>query len=50
MKSYFSPCRFALKRIKIELALAFVLLAAGCATHEKETGQPPLIQADPEKL
>ena len=46
MKSYFSPCRFALKRIKIELALAFVLLAAGCATHEKETGQPPLIQAE----
>src|ERR1700730_9404415 len=40
------PGRFSLKAIEIVLALAFVILGAGCATHEKQSAEPPLIQAE----
>ena len=40
------PGRFSLKAIAIVLALAFVILGAGCATHEKQAAGPPLMQAE----
>ena len=40
------PGKFSLEAIKIALALAFVILGAGCATHEKQAAGPPLMQAE----
>src|ERR1700737_262035 len=56
MNRYASLCRsrdgvtsqkgILLKANKIVLALAFVILGAGCATHEKQAAGPTLIQAE----
>jgi pimeloyl-ACP methyl ester carboxylesterase len=40
------PGKFSLEAIEIVLALAFVILGAGCATHEKQAAGPPLMQAE----
>jgi pimeloyl-ACP methyl ester carboxylesterase len=39
-------CTFGLEAWKTALALTIVTLGAGCATHERQTGGPPLLQAE----
>ena len=34
------------RKIKVKLALALVLLVAGCATQEKQATEPSLVQAE----
>jgi hypothetical protein len=38
-------CRYQ-KTFRLALAIAFVILGAGCATHEKQAAGPPLMQAE----
>lgn len=40
------PGRFRLKAFKIELALAFLILGAGCANHEQQAAESPFTQAE----
>lgn len=46
MNISFSHCRPGLVRCKTPIALAIVILAAGCATREKRTTEPTLLQAE----
>jgi pimeloyl-ACP methyl ester carboxylesterase len=46
MNISFSHCRSGLARCKTAVALTIVILAAGCATQEKQTTEPTLIQAE----
>ena len=38
-------CRYQ-KTFRLALAIAFVILGVGCATHEKQAAGPPLMQAE----
>jgi pimeloyl-ACP methyl ester carboxylesterase len=46
MSISFSHCSSGLARCKTAAALTIVILAAGCATQEKQTTEPALIQAE----
>ena len=46
MNVYFSHRKFVLAPCKTAVALTILVLAAGCATQEKQTSEPPLIQAE----
>src|SRR3984885_10551171 len=46
MNISFSHCGSGLARCRIAAALTITILAAGCATQEKQTAEQPLVQAE----